>query len=169
MSNPWLFRKAYVRARKQTEIRKQNKVQTWWIEEFRPETGGLVFKEGNLSTGTADWGQWVLDSRSCSDESRQDRQSFIDPVTPQEASGQGQTSLSGLQRHVGLHPLLLCTSTGSLACAGQELELVYHHCHIWPYPWGITNPSCVITILDDSSQNLNILKISQLLSSLMMD
>lgn len=31
------------------KIRKQN-IQTWQIEEFRPETGGHVFKEGSLST-----------------------------------------------------------------------------------------------------------------------
>lgn len=32
------------------KIRKQNNIQTWQIEEFRPETGGHVFKEVSLST-----------------------------------------------------------------------------------------------------------------------
>lgn len=60
MSNSTLFRKAYVRASKATEIRKEKKIWTWWIEEFRPETGGHVFREGNLSTGTADCGGiWI--------------------------------------------------------------------------------------------------------------
>lgn len=58
----------------------------------------------------------------------------MDAVTPQGPPGQRQTSLSGLERHVGVHPLLLCTWTGSLACAGQELEPVYHDCHISPRP-----------------------------------
>lgn len=86
MSNPRLFRKAYVRVRKQTEIRKKNKVQSWRIDEFRPETRGCVFKAGNLSTATAGWGRWVLDSQSRSEASHLDRKPFTDAVTPQEAA-----------------------------------------------------------------------------------
>lgn len=40
-------------------------------------------------------------------------------MTPQEAAGQGQTSLSGLQRHVGVHPLCSALQQGLWPVLGR--------------------------------------------------
>lgn len=109
-----------------------------------------------------------MGSQSCSDASHLDRKSFTDAVTSQEAAGQEQTSLSGLQRQVSVHPLCSAFQQG-----------------LWPVQGMGSCQFIMIAIYDLSLEEsqicplsekfqmtlpriLNMLKISHLLSSLRM-